>query len=181
MPPANAITYFKARDLKLFMGLGKTLHVALAILAIFAILVFAYAAWRGMAEASGAGITGSNVSLAIPDGTVLEAEIAATEAELARGLMFRDALCERCGMLFVFRESGVHPFWMKDTLVPLDAIFLDQEYKVVDVLHMESCPKNSKVCPSYTTNANSTYVLEVNLGFAQRHNVTAGSVLARVG
>lgn len=64
-------------------------------------------------------------------------ELALTAAEQARGLMFREQIPNDGGMIFVFPESSRRSFWMKNTLVPLDLIFLDDESKVVAIHHMQ--------------------------------------------
>ena len=58
-------------------------------------------------------------------------EIVADYASRARGLMFRENLSENSGMLFIFEQEGIYPFWMKDTLIPLDMIWISEEKKIV--------------------------------------------------
>src|SRR4051812_18589529 len=60
-----------------------------------------------------------------PDRTVVALEVARTEPERARGLMFRTALAEQAGMIFLFERPGIYPFWMKNTLIPLDMVWTD--------------------------------------------------------
>ncbi len=60
-------------------------------------------------------------------------EVATTPAQKSRGLMHRQNLCSTCGMLFIFNSTGTYPFWMKDTLIPLDIIWLDKDGMVVDL------------------------------------------------
>jgi uncharacterized membrane protein (UPF0127 family) len=99
-------------------------------------------------------------------------EIADDMEELERGLMSRESLPEDEGMLFVFPSSGNYPFWMKDTLIPLDAIYISENGTIVDIMQMEPCI--SDPCSNYPPDADALYVLEVNKGFSERHGVREG-------
>jgi len=60
-------------------------------------------------------------------------EIAQTISQKARGLSQRNNLCPNCGMIFVYQKEGTYPFWMKNTHIPLDIIWIDSVGKVVDI------------------------------------------------
>lgn len=90
-------------------------------------------------------------------------EVVEEESERARGLQFRDSLEREAGMLFVFPSVGVYPFWMKDTLIPLDIVWLDEEKRVVDMA-LSVPPCRSQPCPVYRPRGEARYVLEVNAG-----------------
>lgn len=104
--------------------------------------------------------------------TKINLEIAITPAEQAKGLMYREHMDENSGMLFIFEKEEKHSFWMKNTLIPLDMIFLDSNKKIVDVMTAEPCEKDP--CKSYMPKAEAKYVLEVNAGFAQKHDIQIG-------
>ncbi len=102
--------------------------------------------------------------------TPLEVEIARTAEQRERGLMFRRALGEDAGMLFVFSSAAPRAFWMRDTCIPLDILFLDGDGRVVGIL--ENVPtmndeSREVACPA-------RYVLEVNAGWSRRHGATVG-------
>lgn len=111
-----------------------------------------------------------------PDGYAVRVEIAADPERRAEGLMFRDRLDEGTGMLFLFPEDNVYSFWMKNTRIPLDMIFIDANRRIVGI--SENVPPcKSDPCPSYGPNKISRYVLEVAGGVARQHNLKAGDVL----
>lgn len=115
-----------------------------------------------------------------PDGTRVSVEIAATDAERQRGLMFRKALAPNEGMIFIFDEVGFYPFWMKNTLIPLDMIWLDPEGRVVSIAPSVP-PCKADPCPTYPPSAEALYVVEVVSGFAKAHGVKIGDRLVLKG
>ena len=111
-----------------------------------------------------------------PDGHVVHVEIANTEELRAQGLMFRDHLAPEDGMLFFFAGEGNYPFWMKNTRIPLDMIWIGSNRTVADV-KFEVPPCRADPCPSYPPKGVARYVLEVAGGVARQHGVKAGDVL----
>ncbi|HLJ73059.1 MAG TPA: DUF192 domain-containing protein [Thermoanaerobaculia bacterium] len=111
-----------------------------------------------------------------PDNFAVQVEIAADDATRTQGLMYRDQLANDRGMIFLFAQSGDYPFWMKNTLIPLDMIWIDDQKKIVHVAH-DVPPCKADPCPSYPPGANSRYVLEVAAGVAARHNLANGQTL----
>ncbi len=101
-------------------------------------------------------------------------EIAATADEQSRGLMFRGSLPAAEGMLFRFAQEGTHQFWMKNTLIPLDILWMDAQGRIV---HIETArPCEAEPCPSFGPTAPTRYVLEVNAGWAEAHGVAVGDI-----
>jgi len=97
----------------------------------------------------------------------IDVEIVWRKKDMLRGLQFRDSLAENSGMLFVFRRSARHSFWMKDTYIPLDIIWLDKAGRVVSIArNVPPCKKQT--CPSYEPSADALYVLEVKAGTVSR-------------
>ncbi|MEK6964301.1 MAG: DUF192 domain-containing protein [Nanoarchaeota archaeon] len=102
-------------------------------------------------------------------------EIVDTPALREKGLMNRSYLAEDQGMLFVFDREQVLTFWMKDTLIPLDILFIDQNERVVDIQTMGLCLEEP--CPGYISRKPAQYALEINAGMAQRYGIQEGDSL----
>jgi uncharacterized membrane protein (UPF0127 family) len=111
-----------------------------------------------------------------PDGFVVELELALTPDETATGLMFRPSLADNRGMLFLFNRSRVPTFWMKNMLIPLDLVFLDDNGAVVDVI-ADVPPCAADPCPNYPPSAPAWAVLEINAGSAAAHGIEAGAII----
>jgi hypothetical protein len=112
-----------------------------------------------------------------PDRTVVAVEIADTPELQQRGLMFREHLAPGEGMVFIFPSVGYYPFWMKNTLIPLDMIWVGPDRKVVSVAHSVP-PCKADPCPNYSPKGDALYVVEVVGGFAKKHQVREGDQLA---
>ena len=95
------------------------------------------------------------------NGERITVEVPMTNEDIMNGLMFREELCNSCGMLFVFGHEDYHAFWMKNTLIPLDMVFINTNLEVVDVLHATPCVEEP--CERYIPKAKALYVLETNL------------------
>jgi uncharacterized membrane protein (UPF0127 family) len=105
-----------------------------------------------------------------------DAEIAVTAAERSRGLMHRDVLPKDRGMLFVFPEEGRHSFWMKNTKIELDIIFIAVDRRVVSISRRaQPCRKDP--CGLYSPEGNAAYVLEIAGGLAAAYGFAAGDVV----
>ncbi|HVT43986.1 MAG TPA: DUF192 domain-containing protein [Thermoanaerobaculia bacterium] len=112
-------------------------------------------------------------TVVLPDGTPIAVEIAADEAMRQQGLMYRESVPEGRGMLFLFPATDIYPFWMKNTMIPLDIIWIDETLAIVDVAeHVPPC--RADPCPSYAPRAAARYVLELRAGAAREHGVAAG-------
>ncbi len=99
-------------------------------------------------------------------------EIAKKPVEKKRGLMFRKSLEQGKGMLFVFDEEGNYPFWMKNTLIPLDIIWLDKNQAIVFI--KENAPPCTEICDSINPKRDAMYVLEVNSGASRQLKLKIG-------
>jgi uncharacterized membrane protein (UPF0127 family) len=101
-------------------------------------------------------------------------EIADTPDTQTRGLMYRQHLEPDQGMLFVFPEERSHPFWMKNTPIPLDLLFIARDGRIVGI-HANAEPFSLK---PIDVGAASRTVLEVNGGFAAAHGLAVGDRVA---
>ncbi len=102
-------------------------------------------------------------------------EIAANDASRSQGLMFRDELARNRGMLFIFPDQRMRAFWMRNTRIPLDIIYIDREFKVVSIsANTPPCRSASNRCPSYPSAGPAQYVLEINAGLAAELGLEPG-------
>lgn len=100
-------------------------------------------------------------------------EVARTEAERTRGLMYRNHLEPDAGMLFLFPRPASLVFWMKNTLIPLDMLFLDRDRRVVGIVE-NAAPETES---PRRVDGDSQYVLEVGGGLSRQWGVAAGSTV----
>ncbi len=105
-----------------------------------------------------------------------QVETAKTEAQREKGLMYKNILEKDRGMLFIFDKEGIYPFWMKNTLIPLDIIWIDGNNKVVFV-NQNTQPCKSLICSSIIPSAKARYVLEINAGLYEEFGVKLGDEL----
>lgn len=114
-------------------------------------------------------------TISTPSGFSISLEIAETLDKRAKGLMFRKSLAADHGMLFIFPETGYWTFWMKNTLIPLDIIWMNESWKI---LHIESqvpiCTKTDDSCPRYYSTQESRFVLEIQAGMAKQLDLSPG-------
>ena len=122
--------------------------------------------------AAAASCSGDMVHLRGPDGgeAAFRVEIADTEAERAQGLMHRESLAASAGMLFVFPRPQTVGFWMKNTLIPLDMIFMDAGGTVRRIGH-EAQPHDTRPVMG---GDNIKTVLEINGGLSRRIGIEPG-------
>ena len=110
-------------------------------------------------------------------GQRFQVEIADDDIERARGLMFRDAMDANRGMLFIHEREMPLAYWMKNTRLPLDILYFDNERKLVSQQRdVPPCSSGSR-CPSYPSNVPARYVLELNAGQAAKLGLKVGAEL----
>ncbi len=115
------------------------------------------------------------VTSASGESTKVAVEIAFTEEERALGLMHRTSLAQDHGMLFVFEQPQVLSFWMKNTKIPLEVLFFDDQGNFVSMQSMVPCIADP--CMSYPSTGIAQYALEVNPGFAAAHQIGLGTTI----
>ena len=113
------------------------------------------------------------LNISNPMGTVkatFSIEIVEKEEELMRGLKFRDQLGENQGMLFIFEFPDIYEFWMQDTYLPLDMLFIASD-GTINYIYENTVPfSEERITPNFT----HKFVLEVNAGTVKKYNIQTG-------
>lgn len=104
--------------------------------------------------------------------TPLLLEVADTPEKRSQGLMLRRNLAKNSGMLFVFPEDAKDGFWMKNTLIALDILFVDASGTIVDFASMDPCIEDP--CTVYASQFPYRYALEVYQGFIRDNQIKRG-------
>ena len=106
-----------------------------------------------------------------------QVEIADDDAERARGLMFRDAMADDHGMIFIHDAQEPQAYWMKNTRIALDILYFDDARRLVSQQRGVPPCSLGDACPSYPSGAPARYVLELNAGQAERLKLENGTEL----
>jgi uncharacterized membrane protein (UPF0127 family) len=118
----------------------------------------------------------SEPRIILPDRSAVIVEVASDDDTRQQGLMYRDHMADDRGMIFLFPQAGEYPFWMKNTLIPLDMIWIDADHRIVHISH-DVPPCKADPCPNYPPNAKASSVLELAAGIAAKHHLRDGDVL----
>jgi uncharacterized membrane protein (UPF0127 family) len=113
------------------------------------------------------------ISMVCITGKCFGVEVVDTPATRSRGLMFRESLDQNKGMLFVYDEEGMYHFWMKNTLIPLDMIWIGQDMRIVNIAR-NAQPCTADPCPTYNPGGDAMYILEINGGLSERRGFVIG-------
>jgi uncharacterized membrane protein (UPF0127 family) len=121
----------------------------------------------------------NSIEVLFPNGTKILAEPVQKRMDLTRGMMFRDSLGPKSGMLFMYGKEDRMPYWTFQVRIPLDIIWIDHHHRVVELsLNTPPCPSlQSQACPSYGGHEKAQFVLEVNAGVAAKNQLKVGDVL----
>ena len=104
------------------------------------------------------------------------AELAMTDAQRTKGLMYIEHLDENKGMLFIFDEENIYPFWMKNTLIPLDMIWISKNNEVV-FIEKNALPCQENICYNIEPNRPAIYMLEINAGMVDKMGISLGDLI----
>jgi uncharacterized membrane protein (UPF0127 family) len=130
-----------------------------------------------VAPASSTAAAPDVIPLTLPSGKVLQVEVMVKDEDRAMGLMFRPALPEDRGMLFVFEDVAFHGIWMKNCRFPIDILWLDEARNVVHVAEAVP-PCKADPCPVYQPLRKAAYVVELNAGQARREKAAVAAELS---
>lgn len=104
------------------------------------------------------------------------AEYARTAPEQEKGLKDRPSLPGNAGLLFIFPDETPRSFWMKEVLIPLDLIFMDEKGRIIETASLLPCSEDP--CVIYNSKKPAKYVLEVNAGAVSRWKISEGDIAA---
>jgi uncharacterized membrane protein (UPF0127 family) len=104
---------------------------------------------------------------------VIQAEVAANDAQRQQGLMFREKLAPNSGMVFLFNQPAQVCMWMKNTYVPLSVAFIDERGKILNIEDMQ--PQTTS---SHCATGQATYALEMNKGWFAQKNIKPGTLVS---
>jgi uncharacterized membrane protein (UPF0127 family) len=111
-------------------------------------------------------------------GTRFTVEVVDDDQSRAMGLMYRQSMADDAGMLFLFDDAQPRSFWMKNTLIPLDILYFDQNRRLVSIsANTPPCKNTTSRCPSYPSKKPAQYVLEINAGLSEQHGFQPGDEL----
>lgn len=105
--------------------------------------------------------------------TTIDIEVANDDASRARGLMYRNSLPSNAGMLFIQDAEYIQSFWMKNTYISLDMIFVNRDKKIVTI-QANTEPLREW---NYSSTEPALYVVETNAGFCQQHQINVGDMV----
>lgn len=105
-------------------------------------------------------------------GQLVRAELAVTQSEQVKGLMFRSHLPENQGMLFVYSSEKEACMWMKNTVIPLSVAFIDETFRIINIARMKPLTRQS-----HCAEAPASFALEMNFGWFRKHSVVPGDLI----
>jgi len=124
-----------------------------------------------------ADITSTEVTF--PNGARIQADYVSQQIDVMRGMMFLDSLEQSRGKMFVHASEANFPYFMYQTKIPLDIIWISRRRRVVEIsANTPPCPsKSASACPSYGGHQRALFVLEVNAGIAANNGLKVGDAV----
>ncbi len=112
-----------------------------------------------------------SINLVVGD-IAITVEYADTFSRRAQGLMYRDTLCQQCGMFFKFDQEKYAAMWMKNTSIPLDVAYIDKQGRITDILALKPHDLTARGASRPVR-----YALEMNQGWFAKHGVAVGDTV----
>ncbi|WP_269582297.1 DUF192 domain-containing protein [Roseibium sp. Sym1] len=145
------------------------------LLGLAAVVIMAFSGVVAQAQAPQSGLPVEELVVTSGDGEHrFQVDVAATDSQRSYGLMFRQEMAADQGMLFLFEGEGERYFWMKNTPLPLDIIYIGANGEIVSIA-ADTEPFSLDAIPS---GGPAKYVLEVNAGIAKKLDIKAGDTVA---
>jgi uncharacterized protein len=120
----------------------------------------------------------NTTAVSLPDGTEIRAEVLTKSADMEHGMMYRDALPQGRGLLFVHQKPAYLRYWMSNVKAPLDIIFMDSSHKIMEIsADTPICTTKPEDCLTYGGHHLEQFVLELRAGEAKRLGLHAGQTL----
>jgi uncharacterized membrane protein (UPF0127 family) len=115
----------------------------------------------------------------LPGGQVIQAEVMVDRKDQARGMMFRTSLAPDHGMLFIHQAPGSYAYWMYQTLIPLDIIWMDENKRIVEIsADTPPCRTVAHECATYGGHQTAKYVIELAGGMAKKYGLREGALIS---
>jgi len=117
-------------------------------------------------------------TVTLPDGQKIRAEVEITQADMQKGMMFRNELPRGHGMLFIHDRPGFYPYWMFQVKIPLDMLWMDTQHRIVEIsADTPPCKTKASECGNYGGHKEAEFVLELGGGEAKRLGLHEGDTL----
>ena len=114
----------------------------------------------------------------LPGGQQIRVEVEINDADMYKGMKYRDSLARGRGMLFIHRTPGLYKYWMPQVRIPLDMIWMDTSRRIVEISpDTPPCKTEESLCPNYGGHETAQFVLELGGGEARRLGLTLGQTL----
>ena len=113
--------------------------------------------------------------ITLPGGQLIKTEFVFDTADALRGMQFRNSIAPDHGMLYAHRIPGKYGYWMFQTLIPLDMIWMDSKHTVVEIIeNAPPCKTAASQCPHYGGNQVAQYVLQLGGGMVKHYGLKVG-------
>ncbi len=116
--------------------------------------------------------------ITLPGGQIIKTEFVYDTVGALRGMQFRSSIAPDHGMLYAHKTPGNYGYWMYQTLIPLDMIWMDPDHRVVEIVeNVPPCKTPASQCPHYGGNKTAQYVLQLGGGMAKKYGLKVGDAI----